>query len=190
MKMIFILLFWVLFSAQGAEARMTSGTFNAGEKVTAGKLFLNQVDAVSLYLTTERVVYVPKLTSDLRLHVELTLLGMSADNQEALRSFVMRHVSTFNKTLRERLEYQTPALAKEFDPEKDVQFSIHVGTNKKKVATWAEGQWMWVARVKEAQAPRAEQAVPAKIVSAQPVEEELVRGEKKNYAKKCPALME
>ncbi|OGQ05286.1 MAG: hypothetical protein A2W61_03425 [Deltaproteobacteria bacterium RIFCSPLOWO2_01_44_7] len=190
MKKVFILLFLGLALQPIAQARMSGDTFNSGEKVTAGKLFLNQVDMVSLYLSTERVVYVPRLTSDTHLSVELTILGMGSNASEALKNFVMRHINTFNKTLRERLEYYTPTLANEFDPTQDVQFSIHVGTDKRKVATWSGGQWAWVERVQKqrvAEASPVTQATsPQPFTEIQPKE---VQKEKKTCEKSCPAMI-
>ncbi|MBI5299366.1 MAG: hypothetical protein HY877_03610 [Deltaproteobacteria bacterium] len=127
------------------HAKMTPATFNAGESLTSGKLFLNQVDTVSLYLSTERIVYVPRLTQDLHLSVSLTLLGMSfGSNTTEMEKFVVRHIQAFNKTLKERLEFYAPQLAKEFDPNQDVDFVVKVGADQKSVATWQGGEWKWI----------------------------------------------
>ena len=173
-------IFSVVFAAH-LEAKMRSETFNSGETLTAGKLFLNQVDTVSLYLSTDRVVYVPHLSKEMHLSVALTLLGTSfGADQNALQEFVTRHINTFNKTLMERLQYYTPSLAKEFDPEKDVDFSVRMGADKTTVATWSEGQWHWVKVPTGVEKGTAVKAAP---VSAVPAEENVPS------KKRCPALI-
>lgn len=139
-----------LGSVGSLHAKMTPATFNAGESLTSGKLFLNQVDTVSLYLTTERIIYVPRLTEGLHLNVGLTLLGMSFGSDAAeMEKFVTRHIHAFNKTLKERLEFYAPQLAKEFDPNQDVDFVVKVGADQKSVATWQGGEWKWIDTLKE-----------------------------------------
>lgn len=127
-----------------AEARISKGKFNATESITAGKLFMAQVDMVSLYLSTDHVVYVPRLTEVLKLRVNLTLLGMGfGQDQKAMQDFVMRHISSFNKTLVERLSFYTPELARDFNPNEDVEFLIQVGPERKSIAVWRGGAWTW-----------------------------------------------
>ncbi|MDO8518956.1 MAG: hypothetical protein Q7T11_02190 [Deltaproteobacteria bacterium] len=143
--------FWLVILSIGfltvsvAEARMQTDTFNSGEQLTSGKLFLNQVDTVSLYLSTPKIVYVPRLTKEMQLKMTLTLLGNSfSGNKKGWQNLVLRHIKTFNKTLMERLEYYTPELAKQFNPETDVEFEIKTGADRDTVATWSQGQWHWV----------------------------------------------
>ena len=143
--MIGLMAVFFLGNVGSLHAKMTPTTFNAGESLTSGKLFLNQVDTVSLYLSTEKIVYVPRLTQDLHLSVSLTLLSMSFGSDAAeMEKFVTRHIHVFNKTLKERLEFYAPQLAKEFDPNQDVDFVVKVGAEQKSVATWQGGEWKWI----------------------------------------------
>ena len=62
-----------LLAANIAVAKVSQSDFNSSETVTAGKLFMSQIDIVSLYLSTDHVVYVPRLTDDLRIRISMTL---------------------------------------------------------------------------------------------------------------------
>ncbi|MBI4224346.1 MAG: hypothetical protein HY609_05385 [Deltaproteobacteria bacterium] len=127
------------------SAQMRDRTFATAEPMTAGKLFLDQVDKVSLYLSTDRIVYTPRLEREMQLKVTITLLSTAyrGPTQE-LRQFVLRHVRTFNKTLTERLKFYTPELAKEFDAERDVSFLIQIGADRQKIAAVESGKWQWL----------------------------------------------
>ncbi|MDP2600010.1 MAG: hypothetical protein Q8P84_04660 [Deltaproteobacteria bacterium] len=166
-----------------AHARIQKETFNAGEQLTAGKLFLNQVDAVSLYLSTQRIVYVPRLTDDMRLGMSLTLLGEKLTaNRAQMQELVTRHINTFNKTLMERLQYYTPQLAGEFKPMEDVEFVIQTGSGKKAVATWKGGEWKWLTASVGTAAPVAAQI--EEVAAPQPQ-----KNGKDSCKKRCPALI-
>lgn len=172
-KYLFMALLAALFSTPSKVfARLQAKAFDEKTSLTAGQLFLNQVDTVSLYLKTANVVYVPRLTESKKLSVELILLGrLSAGEQDGIKSLAMRHINTFNKTLKERLEFFTPELAKQFDPKSDVAFRIQAGAKKEPVAVWENGSWNWIKVVN----------------SAAPLSEEPVA--EKNCKKKCPALL-
>src|SRR3989344_3481780 len=129
-----------LLLAQIATAKVSQRDFNSSQSVSAGKLFMSQVDIVSLYLSTDHVVYVPRLTDDLRIRVSMTLLGFSFGNdQAALEEFVTRHISTFNTTLSERLNYYTPAIGRTFSAKEDVEFNVQIGPERKPVGIWPGG---------------------------------------------------
>lgn len=178
-----VVLSGILLAAFSAHARIQKETFNAGEQLTAGKLFLNQVDAVSLYLSTQRIVYVPHLTDEMKLDVNLTLLGDKLTaNRDQMKNLVTRHIKTFNKTLMERLQYYTPQLAKEFKPMEDVSFVIKTGSEKETVATWKGGEWKWLTASVGTATPVA---VQIKEVAAPAPQK---RG-KDSCKKKCPALI-
>lgn len=158
------------------QAKISDAAFHSSETVTAGKVFLNQVDTVSLYLSTERIVYVPRFTKERRLSVGLTLVGASFDSDRArMQKFVTRHINAFNKALQERLEFHVPQLAKEFHPKEDVDFVIKVGAEQKTVATWQGGKWKWVDP----------SFVPVSKISQKlaPV------AQRENVKKRCPALV-
>lgn len=127
-----------------AEAKISKSDFNAAEPMTSGKLFMNQVDTVSLYLSTDHIVYAPRLTDDFHVRIAVTLLGLSFnDDQKAMEDFLNRHVTTFNDTLKERLNYFTPQIAKDFDADSDLEFVIQVGEERKSVGLWKNGKWIW-----------------------------------------------
>ena len=187
MKKYFMICAAVFLISFSVEARMQKETFNSGETLTAGKLFLNQVDAVSLYLSTQRIVYVPRLTEAMQLNVSLTLLGnAAATDRETLQKLVTRHINTFNKTLVDRLEYYTPQLAKEFKPMEDVTFVVQSGSEKETVATWKGGEWKWLAA--GSAAPAATQTAPQAEPQVTP-QEVVPQPEKKSCKKRCPALI-
>jgi len=155
-----------------AQAKINKRKFESNEKISAGKLFMGQVDFVSLYLSTDHVVYVPRLTPDMKVQATITLLGMTfGEDKEALKEFVLRHINTFNKTLAERLNYYTPELAKQFKTEEDVEFIVQVGEQRNHVASWKVGQWIW------------------NDGSAEPVSQLLSSEQKAECRKKCPALI-
>ncbi len=56
----------------------------------------------------------------------------------------MRHIETFKKTLKERMKFYIPDMAKEFDFEKDVEFFIQMGANRQRIARYTDGKWFWV----------------------------------------------
>ncbi len=161
-KILFLNLVLLLLSFQ-AEARIRKESMKESETMTAGKLFLNQVDTVCLYLSTERIFYVPKLKDNMRLEVTVTFLD------EVDRDFVQRHARTFQKTLKERLEFYTPELAKEFDEQKDIAFTVQTGAEKRVLGRFEEGAWTWIGE----EAPRVKKA-----------EESL-----SDCKRKCPALI-
>lgn len=164
-----------------SDAKVRKEVFKEGQTLTAGQLFLNQVDTVCLYLSTERVVYLPRLKNELELTVTLTLFDVAYDSQsEALRDFVMRNIKTFNKTLKERLEFYTPELAKEFDADSDVEFVVQVGADRTRVAHYAQKKWLWLGS--------QESVAPKPTVSRAPVVEEKPV-DLTDCKRKCPALI-
>lgn len=139
------LLLAVLALPSAVFARLEPRAFDEKTSLTAGQLFLNQVDTTALYLKSANVVYVPRLTGEKKLSVELVLLGRLVERGEAgIRNLAMRHINTFNKTLKERLEFYTPTLAKGFDFKSDVGFRILLGAKKEPAALWENGEWRWV----------------------------------------------
>jgi len=170
-KSVLITLAFLVFSVPAAKAKISKRQLGASESVTAGKLFMSQVDTVSLYLSTDHIVYVPRLTQDLKVRATMILLGLSFGNdQKALEEFVNRHVTVFNKTLVERLEYYTPSLAKNFKPETDVEFVVQIGPDRKPAGVWRGGNWIWGTE------------------EGQDVTE-VLETDRKICKKKCPALL-
>lgn len=133
-----------LLSFTKSEAKVRQKSFDATAQMTAGQLFLNQVDTVCLYLSTQNIVYVPHLTKDKDLDVDLVFLqGSYAADKERLKDFATRHIKAFQKALKERLEFYTPQIADEFDLNNDLAFIIKVGGEKKTYAQFKEGNWTW-----------------------------------------------
>lgn len=170
MKKVIFTLWLITFALVDlAIARIQDKTFASGEAMTAGKLFLNQVDTVCLYLSTDRIVYEPRLQDDMTLDVTITLLEV-ADSRpsEPLRKFIMRHIKTFNKTMTERLEFYAPELAKEFNPQQDVRFLIQVGLARKKLASYQTGEWQWLQVASSAQPAKSKPVVPSQSAKESP----------------------
>lgn len=185
MKKVILLMVLLVVLAFPTEAKIRPETFSSAETLTAGKLFLNQIDTVCLYLATERIVYTPDLDPEtLHLRMNLTLLDLAYQPQsEQLKNFVLRHIKTFNKALKGRLEFYTPELAKEFDAQQDVEFFIQVGPERKKVAHFKEDKWIWLA-----QTTPTPSASPVEITEALPTKEEPAAVDLSECKKKCPAL--
>lgn len=164
------------------DAKLPNKIFKSEEKVTAGQLFLNQVDTVCLYLGTERLVYVPNLTADRHLNVAMNFVDFSSkSNLEPLQGLTLRHIETFNKTLKERLDFYTPRLAEEFNPNEDVTFVVNIGVDRKKVAEWKQGTFQWIGGA-ETEAPVVS-PTPTPETKATPVKEE------DSSCATCPALV-
>src|SRR3989338_927060 len=143
MKKIFFLL--LVLSLAPAHAKVRKETFKKAKPLTEGQLFLSQVDTICLYLTTPNVVYTPKLEENHQLKVTITFLDVSEESHsESLRVFTLRHIETFKKTLKERMEFYTPEMEKEFDFETDIEFFIQMGADRQRIARYSEGKWFWV----------------------------------------------
>ncbi len=169
-----LVLLVVCWLGQPAWAKISKSEFKSSERLTAGQLFMNQVDIVSLYLSTDHVIYVPRLTPDRTVRITITFLGMNfGGDEKGLQDFATRHINTFNSTLQERLAYYTPELAKEFKPEEDLEFIIQVGEERKVVGAWTKGAWVWTSEkgVEEVQKVLSEES-------------------KSTCRRKCPALIQ
>ena len=167
---ILILTLLVSFFFSGvAEAKLSKKGFDNTEKTTSGNIFMTQVDIVSLYLSTNNIVYVPQLTEDYTLRVHMNLLGLPFGNdREKTEEFVGRHVQVFSKTLADRIGYFSPKMAKTFKAEEDIEFIVQVGTEQKPIGIWQKGVWHW-----EGEGEGFKQALENRSASCK---------------KKCPAL--
>ncbi len=136
----------LMLAAAPAAAELSQRDLDKRVTMTEKAALLQQVDTVSLYLSSERVKLAPRLTDAGVVDVEMTVLDpyLAADRAR-LRDFVVRNVTTFNDVLAERLPIYAPALAKEFDAKRDVRFRINRGAARVPVATWSGGQFAWVA---------------------------------------------
>lgn len=148
------------------------------------QILLDQVDKVSLYLSTDRIVYTPRLEEGMKLNMTITLLEVNYQpRSEVFKNFVSRHIETFNKTLKKRLALYAPELAKTFRPERDASFLIQVGADRHKAATVREGKWEWLDRQASLiRTPVAADTSPAASAPAsRPLPSECKR--------RCPALL-
>lgn len=178
-KSILVISLSLLVFAVSAEAKIQKKTFESNTTLTAGQLFLSQVDTISLYLTTQNVVYVPRLTKENQLQVDLVFLQRSLAEKEGLQQFSVRHIQTFQKALKDRLELYTPELAKEFDVNQDIQFTIKVGRSGQSVALWRDGNWYWIKGEAMANPP---------VPQGEPVSQ-VIQEQEIGCKARCPALI-
>lgn len=184
---IFILLVSGVFVGGGAFARLDEKVLKEKASLTVEQVFLGQVDTVALYLSTPSIIYVPRFEAGKKLLVEIVFLNRSvAGQKEGLKKLAVRHIGTFNKALKERLEFYTPGLAKRFDPKKDVAFHVLAGGKKELAATWEEGEWFWAKMIGPApstkvESPKMRAVAPEAVVEVSEAPEE-------GCKKSCPAM--
>lgn len=119
---------------------------------------LSQVDTISLYLSSDRIVFAPRLTKAGVIEVETTVLSRDLTaNVGRLKSYVERIVDTFVSVLKERLPVYAPAVAKSFDSEKDIVFIVNAGVERRSVGCLKGGVWqdLVAAQVVTAESPPA-----------------------------------
>jgi len=139
----FVMVFVVFVSCR-AFADMSSVDLNNKVVLTEGAVLLSQVDAVSLYLTSNRIAYAPRLTVDKKIEVEVTVLSKRLiDNSVQMQSFVLRGIKTFISVLKDRLPTYAPSIAQSFDENEDIIFVVDAGAGRVPVARWYAGKWTW-----------------------------------------------
>lgn len=114
--------------------------------VTEGQLLMNQVDIVSLYLSsTKEVAYEPEEIWGGKIRIDVVVLngGLLADDVK-LEEYVSRQIVIFKSELAKRLELNSPSVAKNFNSDRDLFFVINKGIDRVKVAEVADGQWRWM----------------------------------------------
>lgn len=130
-----------VFLSQNLTAEIKKSELGKQVALTQEALLLQQVDTVSLYLSSDKVAFAPKLSGD-RIEVETTLLDPTlAQHAGETGSYVARLVDTFINVLKERLPSYAPSLAKSFDPKKDILFMVNSGAERLSVGTWRGGVW-------------------------------------------------
>ncbi len=135
----------VMFSATTAFGELKEADLQKKVVVTEQAALLTQVDAVSLYLASERVSFAPKLSPEDIIDVEVTVLARELrDNRKRLQDFVTRQIRTFISVLEDRLPIYAPSIAKSFNPDTDLAFHINEGPERSPLATYSAGQWRWV----------------------------------------------
>lgn len=119
---------------------------------------LSQVDTISLYLSSDRIVFAPRLTKAGVIEVETTVLSRDLTaNVGRLKNYVERIVDTFVSVLKERLPVYAPAVAKSFDYTKDIVFIVNSGVERRQVGFLRGGVWQdyATAQVVAAESPPA-----------------------------------
>lgn len=107
---------------------------------------MSQVDAASLYLSSDRVSLAPRLRTD-RIEVEATVLDPAMRTDRALiEDHVNRQMRTFGNLLRERLPIFAPDVAATFNPDTDLIFYVNTGPERTPLATVSGGRWAWSQR--------------------------------------------
>lgn len=132
----------VLFLSFQLHAELKKSDLEKGATLTQEATLLQQVDTISLYLTSERVVFAPRLTKEGIVEVESTILAPELiSNKEDMERYMARLIDTFIRLLKERLPTFAPAIAKGFDSNKDIVFVVNAGAKRKPVGTWKGGGW-------------------------------------------------
>ncbi|MFA4874074.1 MAG: hypothetical protein WC956_02115 [bacterium] len=142
-----------LFVSFSTSAKIKDADLQRPAVVTEEAALLSQVDAVSLYLSSDRVAYAPKLMPDKVIEVEVTVLSRELrDNRNRLQDFIQRQIKTFISTLRDRLPIYAPTIARSFNPDTDIAFNINEGPERRRAASYRAGQWAWQPGAREAKA--------------------------------------
>jgi hypothetical protein len=127
-----------------AQGKIKQADLSRQTVVTEQAALLNQVDTVSLYLTSPKVSYAPRLSPQGIIEVEVTVLDPALIRDRAkLEDFVSRQVRTFTSVLMERLPIYAPAVAAHFNPQTDMTFFVNAGANRQRVATVSGNAWVW-----------------------------------------------
>ncbi len=112
--------------------------------ITEKASLLSQVDAVSLYMTSEKVAFAPRLLPDNIIEVEITVLNEALlASRASLESFVKRRIAAFNSLLKERLPVFAPSIAKSFNEKDDIKFVVNATSARRPVAVYSGGVWSW-----------------------------------------------
>lgn len=108
--------------------------------LTEEAMLLSQVDTVSLYLTSDRAVFAPRLSNGI-VEIDMTVLASDLVSDSAkMKDYSSRIINTFISVLSERLPDFAPMIAKTFSPEKDIVFTISAGADKTPAGSWKSGK--------------------------------------------------
>lgn len=159
--------------------------------LTEEAALLTQVDAVALYMTSEKVAYAPRLTPDKVIEVETTVLSKDLlGNSAKLEAFVTRGMKAFVSVLKERLPIYAPSIAGTFDENKDIKFIVNAGGKRIPVATCVGGDWKWDVAWSATPAATSSYAAPTSnyaTVQASPSPAAAEPEKKGKLACDCPA---
>lgn len=153
--------------------------------VTEEAALLSQADAVSLYLSSDRVAFAPRLTKAGIIEVEVTVLAPDLiANKGKLREFVERLVGTFVSVLKERLPVYAPVVAKRFDSERDIVFVVNSGAARTPVGIFKGGMWQEGI---EATSTMATSTATDELIEARALESKEASGAVGRKGCRCPA---
>lgn len=194
MKRIFLAVYVfavVVLSTSVAPAELKETDLKKAVTLTEEAMLLSQVDAVALYMTSEKVAYAPRLTSDKIIEVETTVLSKDLiSNSARLEAFVTRGMKAFVSVLKERLPIYAPSIAGTFDENKDIKFIVNAGGKRIPVATCVGGGWKWDVAWSSTQVAASSYAAPTSnyaAVQASPSPAAAEPEKKGKLACDCPA---
>ncbi len=134
----------VLLGSVEARAEIKSSDLTKQVTLTEEAALLTQVDAVSLYMTSDKVAFAPRLNNANVIEVETTVLDRNLlANSNSLRNYVDRTINSFISVLQERLPRYAPSVASKFRRNSDIKFMVNAGGERKPVAMWYAGKWYW-----------------------------------------------
>lgn len=172
-----------------ASAEIRRQDLNRKIEVTEEQQLMNQVDIVSLYLTSEKAAWEPQLTYEGRIRVEITVLSRNLiNNHNLLEDFISRQIDIFKRELSRRLHSSAPSVASHFNPDGDLVFIINEGANRHAVAEVQNGRWYWTAKRNSAPA-KASSSQKTSAVSSEAEEETSYGTVKSRNSCNCPALV-
>lgn len=165
LRVVLSLCFAVCFFAPAVgSATITESALKKKVVITEEAALLQQVDTVSLYLSSNKIAFAPRLAGGV-IEVETTVLAPELIAHRAkAKEFVTRTIGTFISVLKERLPIYAPDIAARFDPAKDIAFHVNSGTSRTPLGAWKGGAWEDAVAVAPKAAPAA--ATPAVVEPA------------------------
>ena len=146
MKTFMAVLALLLIPTVLAHAYLHENDLQTPVYLTEEAALLSQVDAVSLYISNEKISHAPRLNSDNVSEVDTTIIDPALlQNSAGLQKYVSRHIDTFISVLKERLPVYAPNLAKTFNEREDIIFVIKAVPAGQMVAEWGGGTWRWAS---------------------------------------------
>jgi hypothetical protein len=189
-KIIFVIV-TIAFTSMPAiqvSAEIRREDLNRKIEVTEEQQLMNQVDIVSLYLTSEKAAWEPQLAYDNKIRVEINVLSQKLiNNHDLLEDFVSRQISIFKRELSRRLHSSAPGVASHFDADNDLIFVVNEGAGRYKVAEVQNGRWHWTA--KRSSSPAGTSSSRSAKDAAYYEETTSYKAVKKPNSCNCPALV-
>lgn len=127
----------------GLSAEIKQSDLDKRVVLTEEAALLSQIDTVSLYLSSDKVKFAPRLTKDRIIEIEMTLLSPDiVSDKTRLKSYAERLAGTFVSVLKERLPNFAPAIAGKFNADKDISFVVNRGSERVPLGTLKGGAWI------------------------------------------------